>query len=341
MKKDSLRERAQLKQLLKDTPRSPKQLNKLFTSDVEILKTPSGYLAISTDSLSQEIAIQLYRSHFLQGWMAVMNSVSDLAASGTEPLGLVMSTEWARGSRSSERAEIQRGINAALRKAKVALLGGDQGTTHQHHVLTSTILGQSKQRPLDRLGIRPGDLLFLAQPGKLGIGPALALRYLDRNPGARAWESLFRPSPSCQLMQQARTHAVASIDTSDGLFTSLAILSELNRVGFEFQPPPQLFAPAAKKYCLGTKRSSMLLAMMELGDLQTLVACRPAKADFFLRRPKDWVKVGQANSKVSILTCLSDRGRALRFTTRLFTGKNRDAEEIRFFIKEMNQRLLR
>ena len=51
----------------------------------------SSILAITTDSIVEEIRLGLYDDPYLIGWMIVMVNLSDLAAVGADPLGILIS----------------------------------------------------------------------------------------------------------------------------------------------------------------------------------------------------------------------------------------------------------
>ena len=68
--------------------RSPLQANRVQQSDSEIIRIPDGSpidLAITMDSIAEEIQGGLYTDPYMIGWMAVMVNMSDLAAVGAEP----------------------------------------------------------------------------------------------------------------------------------------------------------------------------------------------------------------------------------------------------------------
>lgn len=289
---DLLREREELKRLVGHVPRSKRQTNHPFESDTEILRLDGRYLVSSTDTIAEEISMGLYESPYSWGWLAVMSSVSDLAASGAEALGLLLSTQWAFSSPARVHREVYRGVRDALAAAAVPLLGGDSGKATDH-VLTSTILGVSTRPPLTRIGTRVGDRVFLMTPGALGAGPALALRYLAKAPARVFSEKHFRPRPDWRAMKRLRPALSAAIDTSDGLAVSLAILGNLNDVGFRLKWEPSTLLPAARRAMKSLDLPEPLLWMSDLGDLQILMTARPAAAAR-LRRHPSLVEIGEA-----------------------------------------------
>ncbi|MGA2623418.1 MAG: thiamine-phosphate kinase [Bacteroidota bacterium] len=224
-------ENSLLGKLTNQFQRSPCQMNRLHESDAEILKLPGNdaqVLAITTDSIVEEIALGLYDDPYLIGWMAVMVNMSDLAAVGARPLGILVSEVLPVSYPDTSLAALQRGIQDACAACQTYVLGGDTnfGT---HLMLTGTALGTiDGSRALSRVGCKPGDALYAT--GVLGIGNAFALSQITQ-PG----NSKLRFQPSARLNEGRALTGIAStcMDTSDGVIATLDQLMRLNGVGFE------------------------------------------------------------------------------------------------------------
>src|SRR5579885_3255122 len=146
----------ELKSWLGRFPRHPKQTHGLNESDSEVLKLGArSYLAATVDSVSEEIAYGLYQDPFTMGWVAAMASLSDLAAVGASPTGILFSSQWGRELAKEQRAVVAEGLRAALKRAKVHLLGGDSGDAAATQ-LTVTSLGLCDSKPISRIGLKPG-----------------------------------------------------------------------------------------------------------------------------------------------------------------------------------------
>ena len=132
------------------------------------------------------------------GFRAAAVNVSDLAASGAEPLALIVSLGLPGEVAVEDVVELYAGLN----EAGVPVRGGD--TTRADCVLLSvTALGRSERVP-GRAGARPGDLLVVTGP----LGGA----------GAAFREGRLLPPP-LRIEEGRRLAAVASamLDLSDGL----------------------------------------------------------------------------------------------------------------------------
>ncbi len=265
-----IREFQEVLSLTQKSPRSKNQLNRVFESDCEIVKLNKSYFCSSTDSVGEEISIQLYKDPYLWGWMTVMSSISDLAVTGAKPLGLLLSTQWKFGTSEEIKKEFYRGSNAALRAGGVPLLGGDSGYSGDH-VMTSTIFGISSKKPLTRLGVKPGDYVAVTEKGRTGAGPCIAYRYLLQKPETDFPESNFRPCPKPSVIQTLRPLLRASIDTSDGLASCLYIVARLNGIGYDLKWNPNLIDKKASLFCDQNHLHPLMLWMGDHGDFQSLV----------------------------------------------------------------------
>ena len=156
--------------------RAPFQTNKLHESDAELIALngdKSNYLAITIDTIADEISEGLYRDPFTMGWVTVMASLSDLAAVGAEPIGIVTAISLDVSRDKTFRSNIARGIEEACRQLGTFLLGGDLNITHSISLTGCAIGTVPKKMKLTRLGCKREDVIFLS--GKAGSGNALGL----------------------------------------------------------------------------------------------------------------------------------------------------------------------
>ncbi|NTV82236.1 MAG: hypothetical protein HGA24_12560, partial [Candidatus Aminicenantes bacterium] len=108
--------------------RPPHRLNRLHESDAELITLDPGFdrvLAITTDALSEEISSGLYAEPYRAGWMLAMSNLSDLAAVGAEPLGLVVTITCAPEPGEGFLEGLADGISAACGTIGTYVLGGD------------------------------------------------------------------------------------------------------------------------------------------------------------------------------------------------------------------------
>jgi thiamine-monophosphate kinase len=254
-------------------PRSPNQTHGLNESDSEVLDLKNGtYLATTLDSISEEIAVGLYRDPYTLGWVVVMASLSDLAAVGASPLGFLISTEWDRSFDQERKSRFAVGMADALRECSTYLLGGDSGNTRSS-VLTGVGVGICHSKPMSRVGVQPGDWICVV--GQTGIGPALAMRFLLGYAESDYPESMFRPVAQLSEGQLLRPFASACMDTSDGIIASLHTLQVLNSVDFDLFWNRDSLASSATQFLETYEIPQWLLWAGQHGDYQLLVTIPP------------------------------------------------------------------
>ena len=184
--------------------------------DAAILDVPNGTrLVVSTDTTTEDVHFRrAWLAPIEIGWRAAMAALSDLAAMGAEPLGVLIAL-GAPASWDGALDEVLHGVGDACEAARVPIIGGD---TTRSPVLTLgiTVLGTATA-PMRRDGARPGDVIYLT--GSLG-GPRAALEAWQAGKVPRATHRARFARPVARLSMGAwcaANGATAAIDLSDGL----------------------------------------------------------------------------------------------------------------------------
>ncbi len=156
-------------------------------------------LVVTQDALLEDVHFRLdWISWEDLGYRAAAVNLSDLAASGADPRGLIVSVGLPSTTELESVLELYEGLN----EPGVPILGGD--TSHADRVyLNATALGRSERVP-GRAGARPGDSLVVTGP--LGAS------------GAAFREQRFvRPPIRIEEGKRLAQVAHAMLDVSDGL----------------------------------------------------------------------------------------------------------------------------
>ncbi|MBM4037770.1 MAG: thiamine-monophosphate kinase [Planctomycetes bacterium] len=265
-------------------PRSGRQINQPHESDAELIEVPGlpdHYLAITTDTVAEEITEGLYREPHTMGWVTIMASLSDLAAVGAEPLGLVVSVCVEPGRDAAFCDGIAEGMADACREAGVFILGGDTNSTRTIS-LTGCAFGlMPRKEKISRRGCEAGDILFLT--GRAGMGNALALARLGNLPHEGFPERLYRPCQRLPEGQLLRRYASCCMDTSDGLLATLDQLMRLNSRGFVIELDwENALAQPALDLCARTGTPSWMMAAGPHGEFELVFTVHPATCEAFL-----------------------------------------------------------
>ncbi len=197
--------------------------------DGAVLDVPEGSrLVVSTDTTVEDVH---FRRPWLSaeevGWRAAQAALSDLAAMGATPIGVLLALSVPADWRA-ELPALAEGFGRATRQSNAPIVGGDV-TQGDRLSLGVTVLGHAK-RPLSRAGALPGDTLYVT--GTLG-GPGAALDAWLRNaqPSAAQRERFVHPVARIGAgLWFAAQGAHAAIDLSDGLAGDVAHLAAASGV---------------------------------------------------------------------------------------------------------------
>jgi len=229
--------------------------------DCALLPVGGRTLAISIDLSLEGVHFRTDWLAFKEiGWRATAAALSDLAAEGAQPLGVLVSLGIPSNVQPATRnaspaVQIMIGVGAAARSVGARVLGGDL-VRSPRYLVDVCVLGLA-QRPVRRSGARPGNGLWVT--GRLGgAGLALAALRAGRRlaPGVR--RRFARPVPRIAAGRWlARRGARAMIDISDGLAgdagqvaaaSGIAITIELERVPCWPGVAPRAAARSGEEY---------------------------------------------------------------------------------------------
>jgi thiamine-monophosphate kinase len=194
------------------------------------------YLVVTTDMFHRATDFPEGMSAWQIGWMSAAGTLSDIAAMGAHPCGLLVSIGLPDLPPAFVESMID-GMSACACECGTAIIGGDTDS-HQELTITGTALGRvRKDQILRRRGAQIGDLVCVT--GYLGTAGA-GMRALGLGVAADdpvAVKKLFEPIPRiAEGIRLAESKAVTSMmDNSDGLSISLYQLAEVSGCGFTIQ----------------------------------------------------------------------------------------------------------
>ncbi|MFQ5721484.1 MAG: thiamine-monophosphate kinase [Candidatus Aminicenantales bacterium] len=296
--------------------RSSRQINKPHEADAELLEIEgqnNSWLAVTIDTVSEEIAQGVYRDAFTMGWMVVMANFSDLAAVGAQPLGIVISVSLNPAQGEEFKEELAAGAAAACQELGVFCLGGDTNTARDIS-LTGCAFGLvNRQQKITRLGCQPGDAVFVS--GRIGAGNALGLVRLGGLPEALFPEKKYRPQARLKEGLLVRKYGSCCMDSSDGLLFALDQLSRLNNLGFEIEAYwEQILDPQVFNLCQKTQIPPWFMAAGIHGEFELVFTIPPQKIHPFLQRAAQAsfkpLRIGSVQKEPGLTITLSSGKRA-------------------------------
>lgn len=196
-----------------------------LADDAAVLEVGGTSLVLTHDMIVEGI-------HFLAGdppedvaRKAVAVNLSDLAAKGATPLGLLMG--YSLGGDPAWDEAFVAGLGRVLADFKVALLGGDtvSAAPGGGRCIGVTAIGTASAPVVSRSGARAGDDLWVSGTiGDAGAGLRIARGALAGSP--RLVDRYRRPQPRLAAGAALAALAHAMMDISDGLLIDAGRMAE-------------------------------------------------------------------------------------------------------------------
>jgi thiamine-monophosphate kinase len=208
--------------------------------------------------------------HYLPGdppsdiaWKLLAVNLSDLAAMGAMPCGVLMGLGLSAAEDDAWRAAFVAGLGRALSHFGVALWGGDTVTGLAAAVLGLTAVGWIEPgQALARSGARPGDAIWVSgNIGDAGLGLAIALGTAP--PDAALLKRFRRPEPRLALGRALVGVATAAMDVSDGLLIDADRLARASGVALAIN---MAMVPVSALAAARCATPAQRLALMTAGD---------------------------------------------------------------------------
>jgi len=241
--------------------------------DCAVIDAGDRYLVATTDMLHRQTDFPDIMSPWQMGWMSVAVNLSDVAAMGAEPSGVLIAAGLPPEADLYFIDELFSGFVDCAGYYGTKVLGGDTDS-HQELTITGCALGfVEKDLVLRRKGARPGDLLCTT--GVLGGAGAGLLAWKQGDLQSTYIEKLLEPEPRLKegrALAQSRA-VTAMMDNSDGLALSFSDLSEVSGVGFVVYEEQLPIIPGLEE--LVGHEEAVNIVMSAGGDFELIFTVRP------------------------------------------------------------------
>jgi thiamine-monophosphate kinase len=208
--------------------------NQNFVSeDVEFFSIGNTKVIAKVDTLVQSTDIPPQMSLKEAARKSVVACISDFAAKGVKPKFAIISINLPRGISNKEIGEIAKGFKKASKEFDVHILGGDtnEGKEIVFHVCVFGIA----DKIIHRKGAKLGDFIFVTGPfGYTASGLEILLKNmkLDNNFARKAKKSVIKPNPRLDFGLKNKNYFSSSMDSSDGLSTTLNEMAKQSKCKF-------------------------------------------------------------------------------------------------------------
>ena len=195
------------------------------------LEGAEGFLVLCTDTSVEECH---FSNKFMTpedvGWRALSISLSDIAAMGASPAGVLVNLVVPAEVSEDYLVAMYRGISMLAESHAICLLGGDTVSGREFSIST-TIVASSTSLPILRSGAKPGDDLWVS--GAIGLAASGLKALKSKEAGSEeALARYRRPLPRLNLGRYLRKNslATAAIDISDGLLQDASHVATRSQV---------------------------------------------------------------------------------------------------------------
>jgi thiamine-monophosphate kinase len=283
-----------------------------LADDAAVLEVGGKTLVLTHDVIAEGV-------HFLAedppgdvAWKLVAVNLSDLAAKGARPLGVLLG--FALGDEAWDRAFVE-GLGVVLRAFGLPLLGGD--TVAAPRVLGLTAIGEATGPVPSRSGAKPGDHLWVS--GAIGDAGAGLRGLKGELPSDPALVERYRnPRPRLEGGQRLAPLVGAMMDVSDGLLIDAGRMATASGVALEIELS---LVPLSEGYrrVAGEDREARLAAATAGDDYELLFAAPPERASDILSIAEliglPLSRIGEAVEGAGLR--LTDGGEAMALLARL------------------------
>lgn len=252
-----------------------------LADDCAVIEFGGEALVLTHDAMAEGVHFPASQDQADVAWKLVATNLSDLAAKGAEPLGVLLGYRF-----GPDDARFLAGLREVLDAHAVPLLGGDTIGGGGSQVLGLSAIGRATHRPVpSRAGARIGDALWITGP----VGAAmLGLEALRAGSG----DSLAyrRPVPLLAEGRALAPHVTAMMDVSDGLLLDAARMARASDVCFAIDSAAvPIAAPQARR-----------AEALRWGDDYQLLFTLPAGAELPVAAFRIGVAVASADAPIEL-----------------------------------------
>jgi thiamine-monophosphate kinase len=289
--------------------------------DAGVIAIGNSYLVISTDMLIEKYHFPKEMTYYQRGFKAVTVNLSDIAAMGANPLGILISLALPKNLPIKEFNELIDGIIEASSFYDAPLIGGD---TNQSDELTisGTAIGTSKdENLLMQHGFKEHDLIAIS--GAIGLA-AIGFEIIDQGFEKtkldetidskfinRAISRILSPIAKVKegiLLKESKT-ITSTTDITDGLSAELhQIHKKKSDLGFIIYEDKIPFIDTIKKVATLLNKDYLDLILNFGEDFELLFTIDLNKIDKFKKyfKNNNYYIIGEVNNSNKIQISLTN-----------------------------------
>ncbi len=211
------------------------RLSKHMQDDVEVVTLGDASIALKCDMLVQSTDVPKQMRPWQIARKSIVACVSDMASKGIRPLYALISLALPRLSKRDVQS-LAYGFHRAEEEFGIKIVGGDTNEGKEI-VIDCCMVGLcTNYNYIKRSGAREGDVIIVSGPFGYTKAGLMLLMHDGLNASNRfkskAIRSVLLPEPRLRFGLALRRYATSSMDSSDGLASTLHEMSRQSRKRF-------------------------------------------------------------------------------------------------------------
>ena len=208
--------------------------NKKFISeDVEVFKIGKTKIVAKVDTFVQSTDMPPKMRMYDAARKSIIACISDFAAKGVKPQYGIISLNLPKMISRTKINEMAKGFRHASNEFGIRILGGD--TNEGKEIVINVSIFGTTDKIVKRKGAKVGDIIFVTGP--FGYTAAGLKILLGKKKGVehfvkKAIKSVVNPSPKLDFGVKSKKYFTSSMDSSDGLSTTLNEMANQSKCKF-------------------------------------------------------------------------------------------------------------
>jgi thiamine-monophosphate kinase len=208
--------------------------NKKFVSeDVETFTIEKTKIVAKTDTMVQSTDIPQKMKLSDAARKSVIACVSDFASKGVKPKYGIISINLPKSISRIEIGKIAHGFKKACKEYEISIIGGD--TNEGKEIVFNVCIFGNSNKIVTRKGSNKGDLIFTTGPfgyTSVGLDALLNNNKKKNDLIKKSLKSVTNPKPRLDYGLKNKKYFTSSMDSSDGLSTTLNEMSKQSKKKF-------------------------------------------------------------------------------------------------------------
>ena len=214
--------------------------NKGFVpEDVEFFKIGKKYHVLKVDTLVESTDVPPRMKLEDVARKSIVSCISDFAAKGVKPIFGIVSLTIPKKYSKPKIESLAKGFYKARKEFYIKILGGDTNEGKEL-VINFSLFGIS-EKIVRRNGAKINDVIITSGPfgyASAGLNILLSNKKYSKKFGSRAKGVIFNPRPRLEFGLKNRNYFSSSMDSSDGLSTTLIQMSNQSKKRFVINELP-------------------------------------------------------------------------------------------------------